>query len=147
MGEKSELECELQSVKEKKNELGNDSEKFVKLKKENESLVQELKEVKLDLRMEKREVEKKSSLVTYIREKEATSKGKIEELEKVSSTREKELQSLKLSLETALVDAEKLSSAEEKIQKHLTDIRKIKDEKNEMTIEIRKFKTDASAVE
>merc|ERR1712130_774707 len=48
--EKSELECELQSVKEKKNELGDDSEKFVKLKKENESLVQELKEVKLDLR-------------------------------------------------------------------------------------------------
>jgi len=145
--EKSELECELQSVKEKKNELGDDSEKFVKLKKENESLVQELKEVKLDLRMEKREVEKKSSLVTYIREKEATSKGKIEELEKVSSTQEKELQSLKLSLETALVDAEKLTSAEEKIQKHLTDIRKIKDEKNEMTIEIRKLKTDASAFE
>jgi hypothetical protein len=44
-------------------------------------LEQELKEVKLDLRIEKREVEKKTSLLSFIRERELKNKEKITELE------------------------------------------------------------------
>jgi hypothetical protein len=49
--------------------------------KDNQRLEQELKEVKLDLRIEKREVEKKASLLTFIREREAKNKDKMAELE------------------------------------------------------------------
>ena len=56
-----------------------DIEETAKLKKENEELQSELKNVKLDLRIEKREVEKKSSLLTYVREKESKNREKIEE--------------------------------------------------------------------
>merc|ERR1712013_264584 len=79
ISEKTAVESELQVMKDKKPEINVDSEYVVELRGENEKLLKELKEVKLDLRIEKRELEKKASLVTYIREKEAKNKEKIEE--------------------------------------------------------------------
>jgi len=54
----------------------------------------------------------------------------MEELEKEKSVLEKEANDLKSSLESAVDDAEKLKSAEEKMQKHITEIRKLKNEKS-----------------
>merc|ERR1711892_256299 len=143
--ERAALQTELKAEQEKKPENAVDSDNFVALKVEHEKLLQELKEVKLDLRIEKRELEKKATLVTYIREKESKNKDKMEELEKEKSQQEKEISELKSSVENAAADTENLKLKEEKLQKQSTEIRKIKDEKSEMTIEIRKFKTDASA--
>ena len=54
-----------------------------------------MKEVKLDLRIEKREVEKKASLLTFIREREAKNKERITELETNIGELETNLESLK----------------------------------------------------
>ena len=62
---------------------------------QNLKLEQELKEVKLDLRIEKREVEKKASLLTFIRERETKNKDKITELEAKVADLETSLDSLK----------------------------------------------------
>merc|ERR1711942_412961 len=105
ISEKTAVESELQAMKDKKPEVAVDSENVVELRGVNEKLLKELKEVKLDLRIEKRELEKKGSLVTYIREKEAKNKEKIEELEKEKSVLEKEVNDLKSSLESAVDDA------------------------------------------
>merc|ERR1711997_162944 len=74
---------ELKTLKEKREDtVIVDIEETTKLKKENEELQSELKNVKLDLRIEKREVEKKSSLLTFVREKEMKNREKIEEFDK-----------------------------------------------------------------
>merc|ERR1719450_366104 len=74
---------ELKALKEKREDtVIVDIEETAKMKKENEELQSELKNVKLDLRIEKREVEKKSNLLTYVREKEAKNREKIEEFDK-----------------------------------------------------------------
>merc|ERR1712087_765466 len=102
MGEKETLVEELKNLKDKHDEtvkIEFDSEELSKLKKENETLQHDLKEVKLDLRLEKREVEKKSSLLTYVREKEAKNKEKIQEMEKEKSELETEVNNLKISVD------------------------------------------------
>jgi hypothetical protein len=58
-------------------------------------LEQELKEVKLDLRIEKREVEKKTSLLSFIRERELKNKEKITELEARIADLDTNLQTIK----------------------------------------------------
>merc|ERR1719347_976123 len=74
---------EVKTLKSKKAEKeSTDSQEFDNLEKENITLKSEIKELKLGLRLEKREVEKKSSLLTFVREKEAKNKEKIQELEK-----------------------------------------------------------------
>eukprot|EP00092_Neocalanus_flemingeri_P040694 GFUD01044305.1.p1 GENE.GFUD01044305.1~~GFUD01044305.1.p1 ORF type:complete len:1862 (+),score=644.25 GFUD01044305.1:78-5663(+) len=144
--EKVTLVADLKREQEKKpNE--EESENFISLKAEHAKVQQELKEVKLDLRIEKRELDKKSSLVTYIREKETKNKENLEELEKEKSTLEKEIRELKCSVESAASDTENLKIKEEKLEKQTLELKKIKDEKSEMVIEIRKLKTDASTVE
>lgn len=145
--EKVALAADLKCQEEKKRENHEDSNDLIALKSEHEKVQQELKEVKLDLRIEKRELDKKSTLVTYIREKESKNKEKIEELEKDKSGLEKEIQEVKYSVESAANDTENLKMKEEKLQKQTLEIGKMKEEKNQMTIEIRKFKTDASTVE
>jgi hypothetical protein len=62
---------------------------------QNLRLEQELKEARLDLRIEKREVEKKASLLTFIREREAKNKERIGELEAKMADLEASLESLK----------------------------------------------------
>merc|ERR1712098_744193 len=98
------LESEIKTLNMKVEELeenGKDKveievglEEITNLKNENEKLAHELKEVKLDLRIEKRELEKKTTLVTYIRERENKNKEKIEELEKEIVTLKSTVESL-----------------------------------------------------
>eukprot|EP00092_Neocalanus_flemingeri_P094165 GFUD01119719.1.p1 GENE.GFUD01119719.1~~GFUD01119719.1.p1 ORF type:complete len:483 (-),score=200.28 GFUD01119719.1:202-1554(-) len=140
------LVADLKREQEKKpNE--EESENFTSLKAEHAKVQQELKEVKLDLRIEKRELGKKSSLVTYISERQSKNKETLEELEKEKCTLEKEIRELKCSVESAASDIENLKIKEEKLEKQTLELKKIKDEKSEMVIEIRKLKTDASTVE
>merc|ERR1712013_733292 len=73
-------------------------EDSAKLKEENEKLAAELKEVKLDLRIEKRELEKKSNLCPYIREREQKNKERLEELEKEKLDHEKEVTEMKATV-------------------------------------------------
>jgi len=143
--EKASVIADLKNEQETKAKKKEDSEGFVVLA-EHLKVQQELKEVKLDLRIEKRELEKKSSLVTYIREKESKNKDKIEELEKEKSTLEKDIQELKSLVESATSDTENLKIKEEKLEMQTLEMKKIRDEKSEMLIEIRKLKTDASTV-
>ena len=148
--EKETLVEELKNLKDKHDEtvkIEFDSEELSKLKKENETLQHDLKEVKLDLRLEKREVEKKSSLLTYVREKEAKNREKIEEMEKEKSELEAEMKSLKLAAEAKSSELESMKTKEEKFDKQVEDIRKLREEKTDQSIEIRKLKTDASVVE
>ena len=139
---------ELKALKEKREDtVIVDVEETTKLKKENEELQSELKNVKLDLRIEKREVEKKSSLLTYVREKELKNREKIEEFDKEKSKLETEIQKLKSEVESLSGDKDAMKTKEEKFQKQTEDLRKVKEEKTEMSIEIRKLKTDSSVVE
>ena len=139
---------ELKALKEKREDtVIVDTEETSKLKKENDELQSELKNVKLDLRIEKREVEKKSSLLTYVREKETKNREKIEEFDKEKSKLEAEIQKLKSEVESFTADKESMNLKEEKFKKQNEDLRKIKDEKSEMSIEMRKLKTDSSVVE
>merc|ERR1712029_619791 len=90
--EKETLDEELKTLKSKHDEtIIIDNEESKKLKTEDETLANELKEVKLDLRLEKREVEKKSSLLTYVREKSSKNREKIQEIEKEKSELETEV--------------------------------------------------------
>ena len=118
-----------------------------KLREENEKLVQELKEVKLDLRIEKRELEKKSNLCTFIREREQKNKEKLEELEKEKAKYEKEVAEMKTTVESLEKAAEEVKKQEEKMANVAIDMKKLKDEKCEVVIENRRLKTDASTQE
>jgi hypothetical protein len=65
--------------------------------------------VRLDLRIEKREVEKKASLLTFIREREAKNKERIGELEAKMADLEASLESLKYVTTFPVFCAEYLS--------------------------------------
>merc|ERR1712096_179674 len=145
--EKAVLVADLESEQKKKLEKTEDSELFIALQVEYAKVQQELKEVKLDLRIQMRELEKKSSLVTCIREKEIKHKEKIDELERDKCTLENEVQESKSSIESGAADKENLKVQGVKLEKQLLEIKKIKEEKSEMLIEIRKFKTDASLID
>ena len=139
---------ELKTLKEKREEtVIVDIEETTKLKKEIEELQCELKNVKLEMRIEKREAEKKSSLLTFVREKEMKNREKIEEFDKEKSKLETEIQKLKSEVEALSGDKDAMKTKEEKFNKQIEDLRKVKDEKMEMIIEIRKLKTDASVFE
>merc|ERR1719317_625075 len=160
--EKSELEKKAEKYKKEMEELKKthaaDLEKSVidrstfaieledsaKLKEENEKLAAELKEVKLDLRIEKRELEKKSNLCTYIREREQKNKERLEELEKEKLDHEKEVTEMKTTVENLEKAAEEVKKKEEKMSTMAADLKKLKDEKSEVVIENRRLKTDAS---
>ena len=107
----------------------------------------ELKEVKLDIKLEKRETEKKNNLITYMREKEAKIKDTVGIVEKEKSSLEKELCELKTALENMTAELDKLRNREEKLEKQTSGLKKVKEEKSELMIEIRKLKTDASIAE
>ena len=146
--EKETCADELKALKEKREDtVVVDIEETSKLKKEIEELQSELKNVKLDLRIEKREVEKKSSLLTYVREKEQKNREKVEEFDKEKSKLEAEIQKLKTEVDSFTADKASMEAKDEKFKKQNEDLRKIKDEKAEMSIEIRKLKTDSSVVE
>ena len=160
--EKNELEKKAENYKKEMEELKKthaaDLEKSVidrstfaieledsaKLKEENEKLAAELKEVKLDLRIEKRELEKKSNLCTYIREREQKNKERLEELEKEKLDHEKEVAEMKTTVENLEKAAEEVKKKEEKMSTMSADLKKLKDEKSEVVIENRRLKTDAS---
>ena len=131
LSEKSELAVELEDV--------------ATLRDENEKLTAELKEVKLDLRIEKRELEKKSNLVTFIREREHKNKEKLEAFEKEKTEFEKEISDLKSNVKSLDEATENIKKQEDKLTNFTADIRKVKDEKNEVVIENRRLKTDASS--
>jgi predicted nuclease with TOPRIM domain len=76
---------------------------------QNLRLEQELKEARLDLRIEKREVEKKASLLTFIREREAKNKERIGELEAKMADLETSLETLKYVTTFSVFCAEYLS--------------------------------------
>ena len=133
LSEKSELAVELEDV--------------TQLREENEKLTAELKEVKLDLRIEKRELEKKSSLVTFIREREHKNKEKLEAFEKEKTEFEKEISELKNDVKSLDKATENIKKQEEKLADFTADIKKVKDEKNEVVIENRRLKIDASSQE
>merc|ERR1712096_462723 len=145
--EKATLVADLECEQTKKSENTEDSEVFLALQAEYAKVQQELKEVKLDFRIQTRELEKKSSLVTYIREKEIKNKEKTDELERDKCTLENEMQDLKSRIESGAADKENLKVQGVKLEKQLLEMKKIKEEKSEMLIEIRKFKTDASLID
>jgi hypothetical protein len=96
--------------------LCSDTNTNVVLFQENEALLeqnlrleQELKEMRLDLRIEKREVEKKASLLTFIREREAKNKERISELEAKLADLEASLESVKYVTTFPVFCAEYLS--------------------------------------
>ena len=148
--EKEKLNEEVQTLKTKHDETVRveiDTEEMSRLKKENETLQHDLKEVKLDLRLEKREVEKKSSLLTFVREKEAKNREKIQEMEKEKSELESEVKKLTSAAESKASELEIMKTKEEKFTKQVEDLRKLREEKSEMSSEMRKLKTDASVAE
>merc|ERR1719186_307058 len=130
--EKAVLVADLESEQTKKLEKTEDSEVFIAIQVEYAKVQQELKEVKLDLRIQMRELEKKSSLVTYIREKEIKNKEKIDELERAKCTLENEVQESKSSIESGAADKVNLKVLGVKLEKQLLEIKKIKEEKSEM---------------
>ena len=148
--EKDKLNEEVQTLKTKHDETVRveiDTEEMSRLKKENETLQHDLKEVKLDLRLEKREVEKKSSLLTFVREKEAKNREKIQEMEKEKTELESEVKKLTSAAESKASELENMKTKEEKFTKQVDDLRKLREEKSEMSSEMRKLKTDASVAE
>ena len=148
--EKDKLNEEVQTLNNKHDEtirVEIDTKAMSKLKKENETLQHDLKEVKLDLRLEKREVEKKSSLLTFVREKEAKNREKIQEMEKEKSDLESEVKKLSSAAESKASALDNMKTKEEKFTKQVDDLRKLREEKSEMSSEIRKLKTDASVAE
>merc|ERR1719319_1142693 len=144
---KKEHVADLEKTQADKSDFAAEMEDVTKLKEENDKLAEELKEVKLDLRIEKRELEKKSGLVTYIREREGKNKEKIEEMDKEKTAFEKEIGELKASVEDLMTASEKVQKQEERVAALVGDLRKVKDEKAEVVIENRRLKTDASTTE
>merc|ERR1712096_436640 len=100
-----------------------------------EEKIKEIKELKLDLKIEKREVEKKSDLLKYVREREHKTNDKVRELESKVGELEKNLEELNKEKEELLHHKTAAEEAKEKVKSLRADMEKIKKEKLDISME------------
>jgi len=138
--EKTRLE---QTVSEEKQKAEDDTE----LTHKTLALEKEVRELKLDLRIEKKEVEKKSNLLTFVREREHKTKDKLTEAEGKLTELETELNTLKGEKEGWQAEKEALEKTRERVEKQREEMNKIKQEKLDINMEKRRIETEVNVLE